>query len=161
MNIFHEIKYLRGNTKGIFFLCFFRLSSYFTKNIFFKIIGLPIRIIYKLLIQWILGIDIPDVMKAGSALNVYHGQGLVINEATIFGNFVTIRQNTTIGNAKQNGKCPIIGNKVNIGANTVIIGDIKIGDNVIIGAGSVVVDDIPENSVVVGNPARIIKKVIP
>ena len=52
---------------------------------------------------------------------------------------------------------PIIGNNVNIGANVCIIGNIRIGNNVEIGAGTVVVKDIPDNTVVVGNPGRIIK----
>ena len=52
---------------------------------------------------------------------------------------------------------PIIGNTVNLGANVVIIGNIHIGDNVIVGAGSVVVKDIPDNCIVAGNPARIIR----
>ena len=55
------------------------------------------------------------------------------------------------------GNAPIIGDNVNIGSNTCIIGEITIGDNVVIGAGSVVVKDVPSNVVIVGNPARIIK----
>ena len=55
------------------------------------------------------------------------------------------------------GAAPTIGNNVNIGSNTCIIGGISIGDNVIIGAGSVVVKDVPSNVVIAGNPARIIR----
>ena len=51
----------------------------------------------------------------------------------------------------------IIGNNVFIGANTIILPNVKIGNNVIIGAGSVVSNSIPDNSVVVGNPARVVK----
>ena len=71
----------------------------------------------------------------------------------------SFRQNTTIGNKKdgRNDLLPVIGNNVTLGANVVIIGDVRIGDNVIVGAGSVVVKDIPANSVVAGNPAKIIK----
>ena len=54
---------------------------------------------------------------------------------------------------------PIIGDNVYIAANATVIGGIHIGNNVIIGAGSVVVKDIPDNSVVVGNPARVIRKI--
>ncbi len=54
---------------------------------------------------------------------------------------------------------PIIGNNVYIAANSTVIGGIKIGDNVIIGAGSVVTKDVPSNSVVVGNPARVIRPI--
>ena len=52
-----------------------------------------------------------------------------------------------------------IGNNVWIGGNVVINGGVTIGDNVVIGAGSVVVKDIPSNSVAVGNPCKVIRKV--
>ena len=53
---------------------------------------------------------------------------------------------------------PWLGNNVKVGANVVVIGDVHVGNNVYIGAGAVVTKDIPDNCVVVGNPARIIKK---
>ena len=53
---------------------------------------------------------------------------------------------------------PVIGNNVSIGANSVIIGAIKIGNNSIIAAGSIVVKDVLKNSVVAGNPAKLINK---
>ena len=53
-------------------------------------------------------------------------------------------------------KSPIIGNNVEIGSNACIIGDIKIGNNTKIGAGTIVIKDVPDNCIVVGNPARII-----
>ncbi|MGN0282525.1 MAG: hypothetical protein ACI4B3_09525 [Prevotella sp.] len=56
-----------------------------------------------------------------------------------------------------NGRRPRIGNKVTCGCHVAIIGEITIGNNVIIGAGSVVVKDVPDNAVVVGNPTRVIK----
>lgn len=68
-----------------------------------------------------------------------------------------IRCNTCIGGGFDGKNAPIIGNNVNIGANVCIIGGIRIGDNVDIGAGTVVVKDIPDNAVVVGNPGRIIR----
>ena len=46
---------------------------------------------------------------------------------------------------------------MDVGASAIIIGDITIGDNVVIGAGSVITKSIPANSVVVGNPGKILK----
>lgn len=57
---------------------------------------------------------------------------------------------------RKNG-LPIIGDNVSLGATVTIIGNVKIGNNVTIGAGSVVVKDVPDNCVVAGNPAKIIR----
>lgn len=87
-----------------------------------------------------------------------HPYATILNVKHI-GKHFSCRQCTTIGN-KQDGRndlVPTIGNNVTVGANVVIIGDIKIGNNVVIGAGSVIVKDIPDNVIVAGNPAKIIK----
>ena len=156
-NLRSEIKALNGNTKGILFLYSFRFSAYFSRNKIMRIIGFPIRLFYTFFVQWMMGIDIYDTTQIGRGFNVYHGQGLIISSSVIIGENVIVRQNTTIGNANKNGKCPVIGNNVEIGANSVVIGDIAIGDNSIIAAGSVVIKDVPKNCIVAGNPAKIVK----
>jgi putative colanic acid biosynthesis acetyltransferase WcaB len=125
------------------------------------ILGLPVLIFYRLAVEWILGVEIPFKTKIGKSLSLFHGQGLVINNETIIGDNCTLRQSTTIGASKMmpNGRfngSPVIGNNVDIGANSVILGPITIGDNVTIGAGSVVVKSIESNCKVAGNPAKIL-----
>lgn len=84
-----------------------------------------------------------------------HSFSTIVNAKRIGDNF-TVFQNCTIG--VSNGKRPIIGNNVTIFTNCVVVGGITIGDNVQIGGGSVVCKSIPDNCVVAGNPARIIRK---
>ena len=63
-------------------------------------------------------------------------------------------------NSRQEWAKPVtIGNNVWIGGSVTILPGVEIGDNVSIGAGSVVVKDIPSNSVAVGNPCKVIKKI--
>lgn len=97
-----------------------------------------------------------SVIQGG--LVAYHPYATVINARKIGKNFI-FRNSLTIGNKNNDNRLlPIIGDNVEVGANVVIIGAIEVGDNVIIGAGSVVVKSIPSNSVVAGNPAKIIKR---
>lgn len=147
----------KNNTKGLVFIFLFRISNFFTTSLFLRILGFPFRVFYRLFVQWILGIDIPDSTSIGSGLVVYHGIGLIISSKTVIGRNVTLRHNTTIGNSKSGGNCPVINDNVNVGAHCVIIGNVVIGENAIIGAGAVVVQDVPIGAVVVGNPARILK----
>lgn len=158
MKLSEELKLLGNNTKGKYFLKAFRRSNFFTKNKTLRLIGFPYRLYYKVVFNYLLGIDIPDTLNVGFALNVFHGHSIVINSKSIIGNFVTIRQNTTIGNKEVDGGSPVISDHVNIGANVVIIGNITVGENAIIGAGSVVIHDVPKDVTVAGNPAKIIKR---
>jgi putative colanic acid biosynthesis acetyltransferase WcaB len=116
---------------------------------------------YTLIVEWILGVELPWNTQVGANLKLLHGVGLVVNSQTKIGNNCTLRHSTTIGNKKlydgSYSNCPQIGNNVDIGSNVVIIGSISVGDNAVIGAGSVVVKDVPAFAVVAGNPAKVIR----
>jgi len=150
----------QGNTKGLFVVVAYRLSNavVHASNPLFRLLGMPLIIFYKLIVNWLLCVDIDCHVTAGSGLRVFHGQGLVVNGATILGRDVTLRHNTTIGNKHAGGESPSIGAGVDVGANSVILGGVRIGDGAVVGAGSVVVHDVPSNAVVAGNPARVIRQ---
>jgi len=145
-------------------LLMFRLNQAFANlPSFLKKIAIFYRFLYQVVIEWLLGIEIPWDTQIGQNLQLQHGHGLVVNHETKIGENCILRNSTTIGNKKladgSFSAAPKIGNHVDIGANVVIIGAITIGDHAVIGAGSVVVKDVPEGSVVVGNPARVIRQV--
>lgn len=124
-------------------------------------IGVPYLIFYRVLVEWILCIEIPAKTTIGPGLILDHGQALVINDHSVFGRGCHLRHSTTIGCITlpdgSQGPSPVIGDFVEIGSNVVILGGITIGDYAKIGAGSIVVRDVPAGSVVVGNPAREIR----
>ena len=64
-------------------------------------------------------------------------------------------QQSVGGTGADNMACPHIGNGVELGANVIILGDITLGNNVTVGAGSVVLDSVPDNALVVGEKARV------
>lgn len=104
------------------------------------------------------GIDIHPGAKIGDRFFIDHGEGVVIGETTIIGDDVLIYQQVTLGGTgKDLGKRhPTVGNSVIIGAGAKVLGNITIGDNSRIGAGSVVIDDVPEHATVVGIPGKIV-----
>lgn len=95
-------------------------------------------------------------MKIGSGFQCVHPFATIVNAKEIGLNF-SVRNNVTIGNNKR-GDRPVIGNNVSINANAVVVGDITLGDNVVVGAGTVLTKSVPDNCVVVGNPAFILKE---
>lgn len=92
--------------------------------------------------------------KIGKGMWIAHPYATVINADRIGDHFKCIHC-TTIG--KKDDKRPVIGDNVSLGAAVTIIGGVKIGNNVVIGAGSVVVKDLPDNCIAVGNPCKPIK----
>ena len=111
--------------------------------------------------RFLTGIEIHPGALIGKGFFVDHGMGVVIGETAEIGDNVTLYHGVTLGGTSwQKGKRhPTIGNNVVIGTGAKILGPVKIGDNTRIGANSVVVHDIPPNSVVVGIPGKIVFRV--
>ena len=112
------------------------------------------------LARFLTGIEIHPGATIGKRFFIDHGMGVVIGETTIIGDDVLIYQGVTLGGTgKDLGKRhPTLGNFVTVGAGAKVLGNIKIADYSTIGAGSVVIDDVPEHSTVVGIPGRIVKQ---
>lgn len=143
--------------RGVVALLYFLHNDAYFRSLFYYRIGA----MASFLISWYRPGDkyfvISKTLKMKGGFLLAHPYATILNAEFIGGNF-SCRNCTTVG-AKSNGR-PRIGNNVTLGANVVIIGDICIGNNVIVGAGSVVVKDVPDNCIVAGNPAKIIKYII-
>jgi serine O-acetyltransferase len=105
-------------------------------------------------------IQIPISVQIGEGLLLPHFGGIVINSKSAIGNNCNILQNVTLGNTKRGQKkgAPLIGNNVYIGPSATVVGGITVGNNVLIVANSFVNFDVPNDSIVIGNPAKIISR---
>ena len=154
---------IRANSrdpKAIFVMTTLRFTKLLMGNgPSYRKVSIPAQLAYRFMTEFILGLEIRPKTRVGGGLTIFHGYGLVVHDHCIIGDNVTLRNGVTIGQASPGGGVPIIGDKVQIGANSSIIGKISVGANSIIGAGSVVVKDIPANCVAAGNPARVIRQI--
>lgn len=122
------------------------------KNILFMI-----YFIFKRLTEILTGIEIAQDAEIGNGLFISHF-GVIIGTKSIIGNHSSFHGGVTVGVAGRgkNRGSPQIGNLVYFGAGAKVLGKIEIGSNIVIGANAVVVEDIPDNAVVGGMPAKII-----
>ena len=162
-NIFQDWAAGKGNPKSRLVMLLFRIAHLLRQSPITFILFLPYFIAYRIGVEWFLCIELPWKTRIGPGFRIEHGQALVVNDGTVFGADCTVRNSCTIGNKQLKdgsySRAPRFGDRVDIGANAVIIGPITIGHDVAIGAGAVVVKDVTDNSVVVGNPGRIIPPV--
>ena len=107
----------------------------------------------------ITAIQIPPATKIGYGLRILHFGNIVINPAAVIGNNFNVAQGVLIGGSDGKKKgFPNIGNNCCALANSIIIGGVKIGNNVLIAPGAFVNFDVPDNSIVIGNPGKIITR---
>jgi serine O-acetyltransferase len=143
--------------QGFRYTVWMRLAGYLSR---YRVLVLPYAIArfqrHRLEVKY--GISIPHTTQIGPGLFIGHFGGVVVNALAVIGRNCNLSHGVTIGQ-KNRGKfkgCPNIGDFVYIGPGAAIIGSVSIGSNVAIGANAVVVHDVGESEVVVGNPARII-----
>jgi serine O-acetyltransferase len=110
--------------------------------------------------RFLTGIEIHPAARIGPGLFIDHGMGVVIGETAEVGRNVTLYQGVSLAGTslKREKRHPTLGDNVVVGAGAKIIGGFTIGENSRIGAGSVVVREVPSNSVVVGVPGRVTHK---
>ncbi|MBW4594612.1 MAG: serine O-acetyltransferase [Brasilonema angustatum HA4187-MV1] len=110
--------------------------------------------------RFLTGIEIHPDAEIGKGVFIDHGMGIVIGETAIVGDNTLIYQGVTLGGTgKQSGKRhPTLGKNVVVGAGAKVLGNIEIGDRVRVGAGSIVLRDVPPDSTVVGVPGRIVSR---
>lgn len=106
------------------------------------------------------GVEIHPAARIGRRFVIDHGMGVVIGATAIIGDDVLIYQGVTLGMTGHHGgkRHPTLGNRVMVGANATVLGNISVGDDAKVGAGAVVVQDVPAAATVVGVPAHIINR---
>ncbi len=145
------------------FFCYPGLHALICHRICHKLNYWKIPFIPRLISQisrFFTGIEIHPGATIGRRFFIDHGMGVVIGETTVIGNDVLIYQGVTLGGTgKETGKRhPTVCDNVVIGAGAKVLGNILIGTGARIGAGSVVIDSVPEHSTVVGIPGRIVQQ---
>jgi serine O-acetyltransferase len=105
------------------------------------------------------GADIPLNCKIGGGLMIPHPNGIVIHSDAVIGPNCLILQQVTLGLGK--GGVPTVGGDVNIGAGSKLLGGFHVGDHAVVAAMSVVTKDVPERSLAMGIPARIVRQARP
>lgn len=106
------------------------------------------------------GMQIPPQTKIGRGCRILHYGTIVVNPSTVIGDNFNIAQGCLIGNSWNRGVMgvPEIGNDCYMGANSIVLGRVKIGNDVLIAPGAFVNFDVPDNCIVVGNPGQIIPR---
>ena len=154
--VFADVDANKHDLKGLVLVLSYRLASEarrFGQGSRFKwLLVFPMLLTYRVVVEWVLGVELPAQVEAGPGLRIRHGQGLVVNTGTVLGANVMLRHNVTIGNIRRGPgdttACPVIGDGVEFGAGAVVVGAITIGDGALIGANAVVSTDVPAGAVV-------------
>ncbi|MBO9578056.1 MAG: serine O-acetyltransferase [Microbacteriaceae bacterium] len=113
--------------------------------------------------RFLTGVEIHPGATIGRRLTIDHGMGIVIGETAEVGDDVHLYHGVTLGNAKsQPGKRhPTLGDRITVGAGAKIFGPVTVGDDTVVGGNAVVTKSFPAGSVLVGVPAKDVRKKAP
>lgn len=106
--------------------------------------------------RFLTGVEIHPAAKLGERVFIDHGMGIVVGETAEIGDDVLLYHGVTLGGTsmRREKRHPTVEDGVTVGADASIMGPITVGENASVGAGAVVVDDVPPETTVVGNPAE-------
>lgn len=142
-----------------FYPAFQGLMMYRFANFFYRWKVKFLAYLLHYLMRVLYAMDIHPAARIAPGVVIDHGIGVVIGSTASVGRGTLIYHGVTLGTKHPcTGKRhPDVGENVILGAGAKILGPIKVGNNAIVGANAVVVRDVPENAVVVGVPARLVK----
>lgn len=105
-------------------------------------------------VRLVTGIDIPRTVEIGPRLMIHHFGGIIIHPQARIGADCVLRHGVTIGQRREDGGVPVIGDNVTFGAYTQVYGPIQVGSGATLAAMAVVMDDVAPGTTVIGAPAR-------
>jgi serine O-acetyltransferase len=148
-------------TQGFWASAVFRLSHWALSSC--RIPGLRTMvkagcILFQKFIEIVTGICIPARCAIGPGLYIGHFGGIFVDSDARLGENCNIAQGVTVGKGGRGELhgVPVLGDRVHIGANAIILGKITIGNDAVIGPGAVVMNSVPPRGVAMGNPARVV-----
>lgn len=146
------------STPLLYYKGFLSLQAYRIAHWLWKQDRKSLAIFLQSQIAIVFGVDIHPAAQIGCGVMFDHATGIVIGETVVIENDVSILQSVTLGGTgKENGdRHPKIREGVMIGAHSTILGNIEIGKGAKIGAGSVVLEPVPEHTTVAGVPAKVV-----
>jgi serine O-acetyltransferase len=102
------------------------------------------------------GVEIHPAAKIGRDFFIDHGTGVVIGETAEIGNRVTLYQGVTLGGTgfARGKRHPTLDDDVTVGSGAKLLGPVTVGSNAKVGANTVVIEDVPPQTTVVGNPGH-------
>lgn len=135
-----------------------RSCAYSKSNFALQFLFFPFAWLFLIHLEHKFGISISYRAKIGSGFYIGHFGGIVVNQNVVIGKNFNISHQVTLGVANRGNRkgYPVIGDNVYIGPGAKVIGNVRVGNHVAIGANCVVTKDIPDNSVVVGIPGKVI-----
>jgi serine O-acetyltransferase len=102
------------------------------------------------------GIEIHPAARIGADFFIDHGAGVVIGDTAEIGDRVTLYQGVTLGGTgfARGKRHPTVGHDVTVGSGAKLLGPVTVGENAKVGANTVVIEDVPDHTTVVGNPGH-------